>query len=362
MSAVRAFQLPVSVENPRVLAVDDDPAILRIISHLVGRESFPCDTAACLQEARTLLKSRDYDIVFLDLSLPDGSGSQLLDDPRIQSKQAVPVIVTGEHDLQTALQVIRSGAYDFITKPFTLKLFDERLGKVVEEWRSRSRVQYYQTHMEALVQARTEELRRQNQRIEKIYDMTVRALGAALDLRDPETEEHCRRVSENSVRLGETLGLGPTQLQNLRWSSYLHDIGKIGIPERILLKSAPLDSSEMEVIRAHPVLGHRMIAGIDFLKGATDVVLYHHEKYDGSGYPYGLQGEGIPLAARIFAVMDALDAMTFDRPYRTALGFEVFQQELRDQRGRHFDPRIADRFLELPASLWTSGDRRGHAA
>ncbi len=356
------FELPVSVRTPRLLAVDDEPAILRMITHLVGRESLPCDIASSLKEARAALKSREYDILFLDLTLPDGSGLELLQDPRVRARKVLVVIVTGEHDLEKALQVIRSGAYDFITKPFTLKLFDERLAKVVQEWASRSRLSFYQTSLEALVREKADQLRRQNRRMEQVYDMTVRALGAALDLRDPETEEHCRRVSENSVRLGEKLGLGPRELRNLRWSSYLHDIGKIGIPERILQKTSPLDASEMEVIKGHPLLGQRMIAGIDFLQGATDVVLYHHEKYDGSGYPHGLAGSDIPLSARIFAIMDAMDAMTFDRPYRAALSYETFVQELQRQRGRHFDPQIVDRFLELPASLWGPDPDRGGPA
>jgi response regulator RpfG family c-di-GMP phosphodiesterase len=352
------IELPVSVRTPRLLAVDDEPTILRMISHLVGRESLPCDTATSLREARAALAGRRYDILFLDLNLPDGSGLELLREPRVRDKRMLVVIVTGEHDLEKALQVIRSGAFDFITKPFTLKLFDERLARVVEEWRSRSSLAFYQTSLEALVQEKADQLRSQNRRMEQIYDMTVSALGAALDLRDPETEEHCRRVSENSVLLGQRLGLGALELRNLRWSSYLHDIGKIGIPERILQKTSPLDASEREVIKGHPLLGQRMIAGIDFLQGATDVVLFHHEKFDGSGYPHGLSGGDIPLPARIFAVMDAMDAMTFDRPYRAALGYEAFLQELRLQKGSHFDPRIVDRFLELPAALWSQAGQR----
>jgi putative nucleotidyltransferase with HDIG domain len=188
--------------------------------------------------------------------------------------------------------------------------------------------------------------------IERVHDLTVAALGAALDLRDPETEEHCRRVAECSTRLGGVLGLEDAALRSLRRGAYLHDIGKIGVPGRILAKASSLTAEEMRLVKGHPLLGFQMISRIDFLRDAADVVLCHHEKFDGTGYPCGLKGEQIPLAARIFAVADAFDAMTHDRPYRRALPFAAFARELRVQSGRHFDPSIVERFLELPEESW----------
>jgi len=337
---------------PRILVVDDAPVIQELISAIIEKHGYRCDTAGSLAEIRSLLKKDGYDILFLDVRLPDGSGISILGDDGLVSPETIVVIITAQQNLESAIQAIRGGTYDYITKPFTLEEFEERLGRAVEEWRYRRCYRYYQNHLESMVNKQTAELRKTTEEIERVYDAAVYALGAALDLKDPETEEHCRRVAGNSVELGKALGLPQGQLRNLKWSAYLHDIGKIGIPEHVLSKSSGLTVQEMEIVKAHPMMGFKMISTIDFLKGATNVVLYHHEKFDGSGYPYGLKGKDIPLEARIFAVIDALDAMTFGRPYRKALLFPAAVQELKAQSGKHFDPGIVEKFLEIPEQAW----------
>jgi len=338
--------------SPRILVVEDEEAIRKLVSLIIVQHGYTCEGASTIKEARALMEKCSYDVVFLDLTLPDGSGIDLLEERPNFSSDTIVVIITGVKELDTAVLVIRKGAYDFISKPFTLALFEERLAKVVEEWRSRVRYRYYQNHLEGLVNAMMDKLCKTSGQIERVYDMTVAALGAALDLRDPETEDHCRRVSENSVRLAKAVGLPEHELRNLKWSAYLHDIGKIGIPEHILSKNSGLTSEEMELIKVHPLLGFNMISNIDFLKDATDVVLYHHEKYDGSGYPYGLKGKDIPLAARLFSVIDAMDAMVYDRPYRKALPFSAFVEELKCESGKHFDPDIVSKFLDFDEQAW----------
>jgi putative nucleotidyltransferase with HDIG domain len=266
--------------DPGFLVIDDDAGVRRLVCGLVRRRFPRCDAASSLGEARRLLALQRYDILFLDLTLPDGEGS-LLED-RVLHGNLVVVIWTAR--LETAIQVIRRGAFDYISQPFGLDEFQERLDTAVEEWRSRQR---YLRHSSSgkLLSVMTDQVAATSEQIEKTYDMTVAALGAALDLRDPETEEHCRRVAGNSLLLGQAMGLPPLALRNLRWSAYLHDIGKIGIPDAILSKSSSLNDEEMALIREHPLLGYRLIRNIEFLQQATDVVLYHHEKYDGSGYP-----------------------------------------------------------------------------
>ena len=160
------------------------------------------------------------------------------------------------------------------------------------------------------------------------------------------------------MSLGRALELSDHELRNLKWSAYLHDIGKIGIPDHILSKPSALTAEEMEMIKDHPMLGYEMISGIEFLKQATEVVLYHHERYDGSGYPFGLKGERIPLAARIFAVVDTMDAMVFDRPYRKALPFSACVEEIKKEAGRQLDPNVVARFLEIPESRWLVHDSK----
>jgi len=338
--------------DPGFLVIDDDAGVRRLVCGLVRRRFPRCDAAASLGEARRLLALQRYDILFLDLTLPDGEGSRLLEDRVLLHPSSLVVVITGLLELDTAIQVIRRGAFDYIAKPFALGEFQERLDKAVEEWRSRQRYLRHQQHLEKLVSVMTDQVAASSEQIEKTYDMAVAALGAALDLRDPETEEHCRRVSRNSLLLGQAMGLPPLALRNLRWSAYLHDIGKIGIPEAILSKSSSLNDAEMALIREHPLLGYRLIRNIEFLQQATDVVLYHHEKHDGSGYPYGLKGVEIPIAARIFAVIDAMDAMLYDRPYRRALSFAQLVAELKRHAGGHFDPEVVEVFLRYPESSW----------
>ena len=357
-SPANAADRTMALSEPRILAVDDSDPIRRLLRLVAGASSFPCDTAGTVQEASRLIQRNHYDIVFLDYQLPDGTGMDLLEERRAHLSQTMIVMVSAEHELNTVVQLIRKGTYDFIPKPFTREALEERLEKVVEEWRSRVQLRHYQQQLEGLVKSMTEKLVDSSARMERIYDMTVAALGAAMDLRDPETEEHCRRVAENSAHLGRALGLEANELKNLRWGAYLHDIGKIGIPESILLKPSALLPEEMEVVKSHPVLGFRMISHIEFLKDTTDVVLYHHERYDGSGYPYGLVGPGIPLAARIFAVIDTMDAMVYDRPYRKALPFSGLVEEVQRQAGRHLDPGIVERFLEIPETVWQVGARQ----
>ncbi len=341
---------------PRFLVVDDNEAIRQLLVRIVLTRYPECAATGDLAGARRLLSESRYDILVLDLVLNDGSGSALLEERELLASEGVVIVITGQQELETALTTIRQGAFDYVVKPFNRTTISERLENAVQEWRSRVRGTYYKLHLERLVNAMTAKLLAADERIEAAYDMTVAALGAAMDLRDPETYEHCRRVADCSVRLGAAMGLGDRELKNLRWSSYLHDIGKIGIPERILDKASELTEEERNQIKEHPLLGFRMISSIEFLKDAAEVVLYHHEKYDGSGYTCGLKGEGIPLAARVFAVADAMDAMLHDRPYRKALPFSELKAELVRQSGRHFDPSVVAAFLEFPESVWRHGD------
>jgi putative nucleotidyltransferase with HDIG domain len=293
---------------------------------------------------------RHYDILFIDVNLPDGSGLSLTQGGT--DERQIIIVMTGSDDLQTAIQAIRAGASDFILKPFSVGDFLSRFDKAREQWQTREKLERYARALETLVHIRSEAVLRSSQRFEEVRDMTVASLGAALNLKDHETADHCARVSENSVRLGRLLELSDFELQNLRWGAYLHDMGKIGIPESILLKPGELSPGERAEMEKHPLMGYAVLRRIEFLAHSTDVVLSHHERYDGTGYPYRLQGTGIPLNARIFAVLDALDAMTSRRPYREPLAFSTAARELERMVGTQFDPEILEVFLRSPASTW----------
>jgi response regulator RpfG family c-di-GMP phosphodiesterase len=345
------LSIPSPAQLPSILVLEDQGEIQSLVGAMLKIRGYACDMAGCLAEAQELMLHGRYDILFMDVNLPDGSGLTLV---KKQSQGGPLVIVmTGSNDIQTAVEAIRGGAIDFITKPFTVGHFLQRLDKAVEEWRARERVQHYARALETLVQIKNDELSRNSRKIDEVRDMTVAALGAALNLKDHETADHCLRVSQNSVKLGSLLELSEFELKNLKWSAYLHDVGKIGIPERVLLKNGPLSPEERRIVEKHPGMGYSMIQNIEFLAYATDVVLSHHEKFDGSGYPHGLRGTHIPLHARIFAVVDTLDAMTSDRPYRTALPFSAVAEEVQRQAGKQFDPDIVTMFLEAPRDSWS---------
>jgi HD-GYP domain-containing protein (c-di-GMP phosphodiesterase class II) len=185
--------------------------------------------------------------------------------------------------------------------------------------------------------------------LEQAYDTTLEGWARALELRDSDTEGHTRRVSDMTVRLGGALGCSEAELIQLRRGALLHDMGKIAIPDSILRKPGPLDAEEWEAMRKHPTYAHDMLARIGFLKDAMDIPYCHHENWDGTGYPRGLKGEQIPLAARVFAVVDAWDALCSDRPYRKAWPRDEVVAYLREQSGARFDPQIIERFLETIA-------------
>jgi cyclic di-GMP phosphodiesterase len=344
-----AIDVPSQVKTPRILVLEDQTEIRSLITAMLKIRGLSCDTAGTLAEARTLTARGSYDMYFLDVNLPDGSGLSLAEEG---TSAPLIVVITGCSDIQTAVQAIRDGAIDFITKPFTVGDFLQRLDRAVEEWRNRTNMRYYARALESLVVVKANELSRTSRQLDEVRDATVAALGAALNLKDHETSDHCRRVSENSVRIGKALSLSAFELQNLKWGAYLHDVGKIGVPEPILLKPGELTREERTVVQRHPLMGWTMLQGIDFLGYATDVVLSHHERFDGTGYPRRLAGSDIPLHARIFAVMDALDAMTSERPYRPALPFAKASLELERNAETQFDPEILGIFLRASESTW----------
>lgn len=203
------------------------------------------------------------------------------------------------------------------------------------------------------VRQRNEALRAALQELSEIHEATLTVLAATIDLRDREAAGHSQRVAAYTVRLAREIGIdGQTELEQLKRAALLHDIGKANIPDQILLKPGRLTEQEWRIVRSHPVMGYRMLRRIPFLEKAAELAYCHHERWDGTGYPRGLEGEEIPLGARLFAVADVFDALTSDRPYRTALDFDQATAEIARGRGTHFDPMVVDAFLRVPVDEW----------
>jgi putative nucleotidyltransferase with HDIG domain len=261
-------------------------------------------------------------------------------------------MVTAVHDVSVALNSIRNGAYDYLLKPFEREQLLATVRRALENCRLKLENRAYQTNLEALVTARTELLRQTLKELEESYDITLAALGDALDLKDRETEGHSKRVTAFTMAIARAMGLSSDQVRVIARGAFLHDIGKMAIPDAILNKPGKLDPVETEIMREHPYRGYQIVKKIPFLAEAAEIVYAHQEKFDGTGYPRGLKGEQIPLGARIFAIADTLDAMTSDRPYRAAQPVSAAREEIERWSGRQFDPQVVETFLSMPENMW----------
>jgi putative nucleotidyltransferase with HDIG domain len=280
------------------------------------------------------------------------TGLALLDHVRERHAEIPIVMVSGVSDVAVAIGTLRNGAYDYLLKPFER---DQLLGTVLRALEYRTLVEQnnvYRTHLEELVAARTEMLNSAIGDLERSYDITLEALGDALDLKDTETEGHSRRVTAYTIALARAMQLPPQEIRTMARGAFLHDVGKMAIPDAILLKPGRLTKDEQDTMREHCERGYQMLRKIPYLREASEIVYSHQEHFNGSGYPRGLCGDEIPLGARIFAVADALDAITSDRPYRSATSFATARKEIRKNMGTQFDPQVVDVFLQMPDRVW----------
>jgi response regulator RpfG family c-di-GMP phosphodiesterase len=347
------------VGGEHILVVDDDSAIRQVLSESLGDLGYRCTVAADGREALARLGADPCDLLISDIDMPGLDGLGLLREVRTVAPEVGVILLTGVCDLDTALRAMRMGASDYLTKPFRLDHVRLTVERVLEQIRLRRENREYRERLEIRVEERTLELRRKNAEVEALfgklddsYRTTLEALATALDARDAETLGHSARVAAYTVAVGRRMGLSEEALTDLYRGALLHDVGKIGIPDAILRKPGKLTSEEWQEMRKHPEIGARMLQGIVFLENAIPIVLCHQERYDGEGYPQRLKGDAIPIGARIFAVVDTLDAMTSDRPYRRALPYERARREVQRFSGTQFDPAVVEVFLSIAEGEW----------
>jgi len=261
-------------------------------------------------------------------------------------------MVSAIHDISVAIDSMRRGDYDYLLKPFEREHLIATVVRALEHRQALQETQTYQQNLEQVVRARTEMLRQAMEDLEHSYDITLEALGDALDLKDSETEGHSKRVTAYTIALARAMGISPAEIKVIARGAFLHNIGKMAIPDESLRKPAALDADEQEVMREHCTRGFHILRKIPFLSGAAEIVFSHQEHYDGTGYPNGLRGGEIPIGARIFSVADTLDAITSDRPYRKASSFDAARQEILRCSGTQFDPSVVEVFLKIPNELW----------
>ncbi len=336
----------------RVLIVDDDPALRTILSVMLTQSAFLCRTAASGEEALRLLEIQPADVVISDLRMPGISGMDLLIEVHERYPRLAFLMVTGEDETRVGVRAMQLGADDYLLKPFDADVVLGSLHRALQKKKLEREVQEYRLHLEEMVSQRTQQLRTALQQTERSYEDTLEALGAAIDLRDSPTAGHSRRVFLYSMELAKSIGGLEPEIRSIAMGAWLHDIGKLAIPDSVLLKPGPLTDSEWEIMRRHARIGYELVKSIAFLAGAAEIVLTHHERFDGSGYPQKMKGGEIPFGARIFAVADTLDAMTSDRPYRSALPLQAARDVIERGSETLFDPLVTAAFLRVPSETW----------
>lgn len=339
MSALSGIDL----HQQTIFVVDDEPVNLKLLERILAAEGYrhvvsisdPFSVLAAYQDQQPAL-------ILLDINMPGMDGFQVMEQlAGLKDPLAPPIVIlTAQNQQDSLLQALQHGARDYVTKPFDRRELLMRVRNFLEAHVSHRMVQHQKEHLEVLVRERTREL--QDSRLE-----IIRRLGHAAEYRDEETGNHIIRMSQMCALLARKLGWSEPQCDLILQASPMHDIGKIGIPDAILLKPGKLAPDEWETMKMHPEIGARLLDGNDseLLTMAREIALSHHEKWDGSGYPAGLSGEEIPLPGRIAALADVFDALTSERPYKHAWKLEDAVELIRENRGKHFDPQLVDLFL-----------------
>lgn len=340
------------MSEEKILVCDDEEAIREVISTLLEARGYRCTVVADGFQAIQAIKKDSHDLVLSDIVMPEMDGMRLLRQVRSHDEDILVIMVTAMHDISIALEAIRSGAYDYILKPFEKDQLYHSVERALEHRHLVIENRSYQRNLEHLVAERTQQLSLTLRDLEQSYDYTLEALGGALDAKDAETEGHCQRVTAITILIAKIMKVDKNQLRHIARGAFLHDIGKMGIPDQVLRKPGPLTGEERLLMRRHCDIGYTVLKKIPFLRDAAEIVLAHQECYNGSGYPKGLKGEDIPLGARIFAVADTLDAMSSDRPYRKALPVSAAREEIKKFSGTQFDPRVVSAFLSKPDEFW----------
>jgi response regulator RpfG family c-di-GMP phosphodiesterase len=342
---------PVTAE--RVLILDDDELILKALTRILQSAGYDPRCYLAPEDALAALESDQPVVVISDYMMPGMDGVTFLKQIRERAPGAVRILCTAAEDFRVALQAVNSGeVFRIISKPW----HQQELLATISQAAEASRLRRENERLGREVQRQNGQLREINLRLEEMVRHRTQALLegliSALDYRDAETQWHSRRVSLYARRLAQALGIHEPELTTIEHGALLHDIGKIGVRDRVLLKPGPLDQDEWTEMKRHPELGWALLQRVDYLRPASMIVLQHQEKWDGTGYPSGLRGEEVVIGARIFHVVDTLDAMTSDRPYRKAKPFAEARAEITRCTGTQFDPHVVEAFLSVGPEDW----------
>jgi len=331
--------------NITILVVDDDNTIGQLLVSILSSTYKQVDLARDADEALKFLSISQYNLALVDIRLPKIDGIWLLKEIKQRYEDTEVVMITGVGNLETAVECMRLGAANYFTKPIRKNQLDMVIERALERRDLLLTKRNYQKQLETCIEKKTQELRRVIKELEEFNEDIIYRLANAVESRDHITGKHLGRMSKYTELLAEVLGLN---YKLIGLASLLHDVGKIGIPDNILLKESPLTDDEYEIIKTHPVIGGKILSGGTGLTLQTAKIIaeQHHERWDGTGYPMGLSGEAISLEGRIVAITDSFDAISSTRPYRPAMTFEKSLEILTEESGTHFDPSLIDIFIK----------------
>ncbi len=336
---------------PYILIVDDDPLIRNMMCQVINRQGYNADSASDGQSALEKISAASPDLILLDLKMPGMDGFEVASQIKRNTETSdIPIIaITGHDTVDNHVKAFDLGIDGYISKRAAHASIIAMVRSHLKVKQLNDQMKAYQQNLETQVALRTSQL---NQALEQLRDAsldTIFKLTSASEYRDNETGAHIRRMSHYSAVIAQKMGLKDKTVEALLYAAPMHDIGKIGIPDKILLKTGKLDAEEWEIMKKHTVIGADILKGsnISFVRMGETIALTHHEKWDGSGYPCGLKGRKIPLVGRITALADVFDALTSDRPYKKAFSYEKSNQIILQERGKHFDPDVVDAFFEV---------------
>ena len=353
------------IDKQVILVVDNQPENIELLEAFLIPQGYKVIKAANGEQALELLSCNQIDLILLDVMMPGMDGFEVTRRIRQDNvHKLLPVIlVTALRETEDRVKGIEAGCDDFISKPFNkIELF-ARVRSLLKVKAYNDLMSNYREELESEVAKRTEELKHAFERIKAASLETIYRLSIASEFNDENTGIHIKRMSQYSSSIARSLGLNESTIETILYAAPLHDVGKIGIPDRILMKPGKLDPDEWEIMKQHTIIGSKILKGsnAEFIQLGETIAHFHHEKWDGSGYPAHLKGVEIPIACRIVAIADVFDALTSKRPYKEAFSLEKSMAIIRDGRGSHFDPDVVDAFFAIQDEILTIKKQFGNA-
>ena len=332
-----------------ILVVDDEKTIRESISAFLEHTGYRTDSAANGREAIEMIRSKKYDAVITDLNMPEINGFEVIERVAPENPNMPIIVLSGIGLIEKAVDALRKGAWDFIPKPITsFSVLPITLNRVFENARLKSENRLYREHLEEEVKRKTAQVIEMSRSLIAAQKEIILKLGDVVETRSHETGNHVQRVSEYTYLLGKLYGMTEYEALDIKLASPMHDVGKIGIPDSILNKPGELTEEEFAVIKTHTTIGYSIFntSELPVLKLAAEIALYHHENWDGTGYPTGIAGKSIPLNARITTIVDVFDAISHSRVYKSAWNINDSCFYIKDNSGKIFDPELAELFIK----------------